>query len=62
MHTDGESNKENSAGHCQPQTVKLRTVDDVYGRCMESLKPKNTPDDVNHRSLEKTKITNFLRK
>jgi hypothetical protein len=42
--------------------VKLRLVDDAYSRAMESLKPKNTPDEVHHRDLEKTKLTNFLRK
>lgn len=62
MQNDCDSNKENIQAAVTVSSVKLRLVEDAYGKAMESLKPKNTPDEVHHRDLEKTKLTNFLRK
>jgi hypothetical protein len=60
-----DDDKENQRGQKlegNPTSIKMRLVELAFNEIIESLKAKNSPDEVNHRHLEKTKITNFLRK
>jgi hypothetical protein len=60
-----DDNKENKGARSlegQSHGIKMRLVETAFELIIESLKAKNQPDEVNYRSLEKTKITNFLRK
>lgn len=50
------------SGAISRKTAPAHQLVKVLEHIVESLKAKNSPEVVNFRSVERTKITNFLKK
>jgi hypothetical protein len=57
-----EADKENIERGLAPLSSKSQEIVKVYEAIIENLKTNNTPDKVQFRSVERLKVTNFLRR